>query len=98
MIDENSPIVENDPIYLSYRVRNLEQYVDILRHQIVQANVVISMNFETIRKYKVTIKNAIEYIDNNVLYECNYEENDELPMISDEAARNDLLGILKEVE
>ena len=49
-------------------------------------------------KYKEVIDKAIEYIDNNVLYECNYEEDDELPMISDELAKNALLNILKEVE
>ena len=53
------------------------------------------------QKYKEVIDKAIEYIENNSLYEeeydYDYEENSYLSGIDDETAKKDLLDILKEV-
>ena len=51
------------------------------------------------KKYKEVIEKAIEYIENNSLYEeeydYDYEENSYLSGIDDETAKKDLLKILR---
>ena len=51
------------------------------------------------KKYKEVIDKAIEYIENNSLYEeeydYDYEENSYLSGIDDETAKKDLLKILR---
>ena len=51
------------------------------------------------QKYKEVIDKAIEYIENNPLYEeeydYDYEENSYLSGIDDETAKKDLLKILR---
>lgn len=57
---------------------------------------------EESKQLQQKINKAIEYIENNPLYEeeydYDYEENSYLSGVSDEIAKKDILNILKEVE
>ena len=65
------------------------------------ANLIIELEQQN-QKYKEVIDRAIEYVENNPLYEekydYDYEENSYLSGINDEIAKKDLLEILKEVK
>lgn len=75
---------------------------EFLKSEIEEAKRIFQKYLEYIDERDERINKAIEYIENNPLYEeeydYDYEENSYLSGVNDEIAKKDLLKILKEVE
>ena len=75
---------------------------EFLKSEIEETKKIIQKYLEYIDERDERIDKAIEYLENNSLYEeeydYDYEENSYLSGINDETAKKDLLKILKEVE
>ena len=76
-----------------------DEIENIERQKLYLAEHYISSLEQENKKYKEVIDKAIEYIENNSLYEeeydYDYEENSYLSGIDDETAKKDLLKILR---
>lgn len=105
MYESYADTVERMQMWLDESERENKQ----LKEEIKKINSIIDKQDRDIvtlskgnKQLKERINKAIEYIENNPLYEekydYDYEENSYLSGINDEIAKKDLLEILKEVE
>ena len=93
--------LENECLMKYSKAQMIQKYIDELEENSKLSELWCKSQQEN-KKYKEVIDKAIEYLENNSLYEeeydYDYEENSYLSGIDDETAKKDLLKILNEVK
>ena len=86
----------------NFVIQDKDKFNEILLYYHFKQNEEIEQLQQENKKLKEVIEKAIEYLENNSLYEeeydYDYEENSYLSGIDDETAKKELLDILKGVE
>ena len=90
--------LENECLMKYSKAQMIQKYIDELEENSKLSELWCKSQQEN-KKYKEVIDKAIEYLENNSLYEeeydYDYEENSYLSGIDDETAKKDLLKILR---